>query len=98
MDSGGIYNAGIFTCPAMGAGLYNYNLTYDYGSSPTITLRAVIYIASTSTYSVETLPRFNSYSFIDYMKPGDQLYIRIVNSSLPSVIGNGSFMGYRINQ
>ncbi len=98
LDSGTIYaydaitKAGTFTCPSNGAGLYQFNIGINIGS--TVLIRVI-----KNDQIQETLQKLSNYSLIYYMKPNDRLYLRVVNpSSGGGSLESSYFMGYRINQ
>jgi hypothetical protein len=90
-------NSGVFTCPSDGAGLYQFNISFDYGSYTSIQLQTWTIRAGVDQLK-ENLQKFNTYSFIYYLNPNDQLYIKLVNTGGLLVVPNSSFMGFRINQ
>ena len=87
-------STGHFVVPANGAGLYEFNVAYQYGSLTSEVLKVVV-----NGNVAETLQRFSPYSFILYLNGNDNVNLRVVNTGGNMIFnGIGSFIGYRINQ
>lgn len=95
----GYYNQdnGEFTVPPKGAGLYHFDLNYDFDSSHSlqIILNGEVYETVFDGYGVG-VSGVKSYSFVLMMNDGDKVNIRLVNSS-DSFCGKGTFSGYRVH-
>ena len=95
----GYYNHdnGIFTVPSQGAGLYQFDLNYDFDTphSLQIIVNGEVYETVFDGYGVG-VSGIKSYSFVIMLNDGDKVNIRLVNSS-GSFCGKGTFYGYRVH-
>lgn len=95
----GYYNHdnGIFTVPSQGAGLYQFDLNYNFNIAHTlqIMLNGEFHETVFDGYGVG-VSGIKSYSFVLMLNDGDKVNIRLVNSS-GSYCGKGTFYGYRVH-
>ena len=91
LDSANCFNTltGQFVVPPGGAGLYHFDLNYQYstGHSLKIIVNGAIY---------EKIPLGQNYTFLLYLNQGETVEIQL-NSSVLSNPSSGSFSGYRIH-
>jgi hypothetical protein len=96
----GYYNedSGIFTVPPDGEGLYFFEVNYDFNTSHSlrIMLNSELHEIIFDGYGVG-VSGIKTYSFILMLDAGDFVNINLLNQSLPSFSGSGTFLGYRIH-
>ena len=96
----GYYNegTGVFTVPPEGEGLYFFEVNYDFNTSHSlrIMVNSELYETIFDGYGVG-VSGIRTYSFILMLEAGDFVNINLLNQTLQSFSGSGTFMGYRIH-